>query len=151
MGMPVISWDNAVLVFREELISSQMTTVQWNIAVFIPTLADDIVVGVDAPVKERLVLNPNIQMLYIYVDEDARVRRKVYLSRTIVQLILEMEVTLRQGSKKLGGTVRSVGKKVKCKPILNWIKVALTRGVANRSSSLASSDPLALLADRGLV
>lgn len=65
--------------------------------------------------------------------------RYTYLQPMFVSMTLEAEITPRQACECLGGFIVNKNKEAKCKPILDWIKVALTQPSHDQQSRLATA------------
>ena len=68
-----------------------------------------------------------------------------------VSMMIEAELTPRQAWDRLGGAIFDAGKEVECCPLLNWLKVAITRHSAGALSRLARRSMSPPLSNRTLM
>ena len=120
-----------------------MSTVTWDDRLYEHVSNNAITVGTDTPIEDAFDVDANAQMLVPFDDGDAgtenvRVRSTVYLPPMFVSMMLESEMSPRHAWEHLGGVIVNENKLVECKPIIDWIKVALTRQFLDHPSRLAT-------------
>ena len=77
-------------------------------------------------------------------------RYAVYLPQAYVPQALEQDLTPRAAWETIGAQVISDHREEACKPLLDWLRVALVRQVGSRGSVLAQEAPRAVLVDEQL-
>lgn len=83
-------------------------------------------------VEDQLGVDTNVQMLGPFAEGDTgtekvRVQNTVYLPPMLVSVMLDEEMTLQMAWYRLAGAIHNEGKLVECKPVVDWLNVALTR------------------------
>ena len=156
MGMPASPWDDKVFAFSGDLLNGQLSTVKWERALYQPASNNQIIVGTDTLVEDQFAVDANIQLLGPFADGDAgtervRVRNTVYLPPMFVSTMIDEEMSPREAWFRLGGAISSEGKLVECKPVIDWLKVALTRASNGNPSRLVSTPLTAPLSNRTLM
>ena len=156
LGMPASLWDDDAFAFHGDLVNNQVSVVSWNAALFGPAAIDPIVVGTDDLVSDGLAVNANVEMLGPFMNDalgtvQVQVRRTVYVPPMFVNVLLEEEVTPRQAWEQLGGAIRDAQMEDECRPLLNWLKVALTRREEGASSILSTNALTPPLSNRMLM
>ena len=103
-----------------------------------------------------MAVDANVQMMGPFADGDAgtdevHVRNTVYLPPMFVSLMLEEEMTPRDAWYRLAGAIQNEGKMVECKPVIDWLKVALTRHSNGNPSHLVTTPFATLLSNHTLM
>lgn len=142
--MPASRWDNQSFTFSGDLVGKQVPSVTWEDSVFDPVGVNPILVGTDVAVEEALALalDPNIMMMGPHAAGAAGtlevlVCGAIYVPPPFVSLVMHQDFTPRQAWGILGGAIVPAGKEFECRPLLNWLKVALTRAGVRLDSPVA--------------
>ena len=154
--MPASPWDDSTFAFSGDICNGQMSTVTWDRRLYEPASLNAITVGTDTLIEDAFAVDANVQMVGPFNDgdpgtENVRVRRSIYLPPMFVSLMLEDEMTPREAWDRLGNAIRVEGKLIECKPLVDWLKVALTRESRGNPSRLVNVSLTAPLSNRTLM
>jgi hypothetical protein len=110
-----------------------------NAAVQVPTAAN---------MDQLLAADPVLELVGPFAagDQDTEVltvRNSVYVPNRHMTMSLSDAMTPRQAWARVRGSVVADGLEQECGPLLDWLRVALTRRVANQGSTLAQVPPAA--------
>jgi hypothetical protein len=141
----VTPFDDIAYAFLGDVRNGQAPhTVVWddnyfarNAAVQVPTAANMDQLLAAAPAAE--LVGP-----FVAGDPDTEVlvvRNSVYVPNRYMTMLLDDAMTPRQAWGRIRGTVVTDGLEIECRPLLDWLRVALTRRVANQGSTLAQAPP----------
>ena len=79
--------------------------------------------------------------------ESVRCRKTVYVPAPYVGLLLSGDLTPVEAWQRLRGAIVDAAAEDACRPIVNWLRAALTRSVPDALSTLVVPDPSAPLPD----
>ena len=139
-------WDGRSFVFNGDVIHGQIPTYEWENLYF--HLAAQVRVPEINEVDVMLAADPTAEMLGPFNVGDAgtelvRVRTSVYIPPPLVGAILTTPMTPRRAWTVLGGIIRGLDADTQnhCAPILNWLRVCLTREAIDRASTIRIEGP----------
>ena len=154
MGHAPSQWDDRVFAFHGDLVGQQITTIEWPVNAFhqgpsivrVPTL--DVL-------DQFLAANPNDDLIGPFQNNDAgtelvKVRRSMYVPPAYVHLLLATPLTPREAYLRLGGAIRGDNRTAACQPLIDFLRVALTRNAIDQGSSILQDTPTAPVADETL-
>jgi hypothetical protein len=121
-------------------------TVVWDDAYFARNAA--VQVPTAANMDQLLAADPALELVGPFAagDQDTEsltVRNSVYIPNLHMTMSLGDTMTPRQAWARVRGSIVTDGLEQECGPLLEWLRVALTRRVANQGSTLAQAPPAA--------
>jgi hypothetical protein len=121
-------------------------TVVWDDAYFARNAA--VQVPTAANMDQLLAAGPAAELVGPFAagDPDTEpliVRNSVFVPNRYMTMLLDDAMTPRQAWDRIRGAVVTDGLEVECAPLLDWLRIALTRRVANQGSTLAQAPPAA--------
>ena len=155
MGMPECVWDDNAFAFSGDLYNNMITTVGIHPGIFEEVEDRPIRVAGDALLEEKLQGDETIERVGPYlVDQEGtelvQVRYTVYVPPPYVDLVMNKELSPREAYLRLSGAIAGDERQVACRPLLNWLKVALTTPGMGEQSPLLIDCPTAPVADETL-
>jgi len=154
-GLPPTPWDNQLFAQKGELLpDNSMTIIQWPGQSF-HLLQRQIRVGSIATIDESILAAPNENMLGPYNDNDdgtelVRVRRTCYVPPSFVPAFLATNMTPKLAWTTVVQSIRDNNQEVACKPLIDFIRVAITRSEVEGESALSIAVPTVPLVDGDL-
>ena len=151
MGLPATQWDGNSYAFSGDTFAGGIpTVVGWDPGWY--TELGDVRVPSDVAMSEALSADPNALLVGPYHanevgTEEVNVRHCCYLPPPYVKHAIGGDLTPRMALERIVGAVVQDGKEEVCRPLINWLKVAMTRGTLGGSSDLATDSPTAPLMD----
>ena len=96
--------------------------------------------------------NPDTDLLGPFYSTDTNVeplliRKTIYLPAPFLRFFLKRNLTPVEARTCLRSAIADIGLEVHCRPIINWLRVALTLNTGNDKSPLAMPRPTAPLSD----
>jgi len=156
MGLPQTQWDNVSFAQKGDLFHNQAQMVVWEPDYF-HQVAGQIRVGTAATIDTALAGDPDAIFLGPYDDADAgteliRVRRTCYVPPSYVPLLLGGPMSPRDAWQVLRGQLQVEGNELSCKPLVDFLRAAITLSQANPLLPLLSTPaPAPPLADEQLM
>jgi hypothetical protein len=97
-------------------------------------------------IDQTLAGDPELKLLGPHENDEAgteviRVRQSMLVPFRYVRLLLPGSLTPREAWIQLAGAIYNDGKQVACAPLLDWLRVALTRQAAGTASRLQQEHP----------
>jgi hypothetical protein len=97
---------------------------------------------------QLLAQDPNAQFVGPFGNADAgtevvRTRRTMAIPPRYVTILLENSLSPRDAWLRLKGAIETAGQMAACAPLINWLRIALTRPAANTASRLCNPYPAA--------
>ena len=97
---------------------------------------------------------PPLFGLYMMGDgkcEQVKTRYAVYVPPSLVGHLLGRELTARQAWDRVRGAIIDLGIDVECKPLIDWLRVSLTRQADGGRPVIGVADVIAPVADELLM
>jgi hypothetical protein len=145
LGSPTAFDRNGYAFFGDVTNGQSPPSIEWPANAFYQ-------VGVSVRVCERAIIdqafagNPETQLLGPHDNDEAgteviRVRQAMLVPFRYVRILLPGPLTPREAWVQLAGAIYNDGKQEACAPLLDWLRVALTRQAAGTASRLQQAHP----------
>ena len=146
VGSPATVWDNSSFALAGDLIDGQATIVPWVEANF-NLSGNQVLVPSDATLDQLLAGNPNDQFVGPFNAGDQgveliRSRVSMLVPFRYVNIFLPGPLTPRDAYLRVAGAIAAQHDEAACRPLLNFLKLALTRSAAQQPSPLARQHPV---------
>jgi hypothetical protein len=145
LGAPT-EFDNVGYAFFGDLTNSQAPpSIEWPLTAF-----HQVAASVRVPQREvldqLLAAGPELELLGPFGNEDAgtdvvRVRQAMLVPFRYVRLFLQHPLTPREAWVQVAGSIYNDGMQVDCEPLLDWLRVAITRQGDDMASRLQQEHP----------
>ena len=150
MGRPPCRWDNKTFANRGDVTFGTAPLAQWDPAYL--HLATAVHVLSSAMIDAAIARDADLKMVGPYREGDAGVesvccRKTVYVPAPYVGLLLSGDLTPVEAWKRLRRAIVNAAAEDACRPIVNWLRAALTRSGPDALSTLVVPDPSAPLPD----
>ena len=158
VGRPT-PWDGQVFGFVGDVVEGMITTVNLPATAFALHRADAAHENVPATLGRALELlnnNPDDDFLAPLADADAsimqaRTRAWVPLPHKYVPLLLDRQVTAREGFIDLAAAITAHEDEANCPQLVHWLLLSIMQRAVGDVPSLATAPPTVPLADRMLL
>ena len=156
LGQLPTEWDDLMFVTKGDLYQNMPTTTFW-LSDYFRQIPNQLRVATSATIEAALAADPNLQILGPYNAQDAgttliRCRRSIYLPPKYVPLMITGPVTPRLAWEMLRGQIVIDGIEEDCKPLIQWLQLALTGQVNDPNLSVLDTvHPTAPVADATLM
>jgi hypothetical protein len=145
LGAPT-EFDNVGYAFFGDLTNNQAPpSIEWPVTAF-----HQVAASVRVPQREfldqQLAAGPELELLGPFGNEDAgtdvvRVRQAMLVPFRYVRLFLQRPLTPREAWVQVAGAIFNDGLQVTCGPLIDWLRVALTRQGEDMASRLQQDHP----------
>ena len=156
VGMPAHQWSDRAFAFKGDLVEGQMPSVDWD-STYLHQINGQQRIPTQDALTQMLAGDPNLVLVGPFDNADAgtelfRTRRSMYVPPRYVTLFLETDLTPRVAYETFLAAATANNDVVDCAPLLQWLRLALTRAaIAPDVSTLILPPPTVPLADRGLI
>ena len=156
MGLTASSWDDCSIVSNEYIAYGKLACSNWLMS-SLHHIGAIVHVHTDLDIDVALTINPDTDLLGDFSSTNAdvepfRVPKKIYLLAPFVGIFLErVSHTLAEAWTSLRGAIVKGVHEVDCRPIIDWLHIALTKKVNGDKFPLAMPQPTAPLADGELL
>ena len=146
IGMLPTPWDDVAFAFQGDVVQQQAPpSVVWDQSYF-HTVVQLIRVPTVIMMDQLLGQDPNSQFVGPFGEDDAgtevvRTRRATVVPHRYVQLLLAQSLTPREAWIRVKGAIAAAGQMADCSPLIDWLRVALTRADADQPSRLCVEYP----------
>jgi hypothetical protein len=131
LGAPT-EFDNVGYAFFGDITNNQAPpSIEWPVTAF-----HQVAASVRVPQREvlgqLLAAGPELELLGPFGNEDAgtdviRVRQAMLVPFRYVRLFLQRPLTPREAWVQVAGAIHNDGTQIDCEPLLDWLRVAITR------------------------
>jgi hypothetical protein len=145
LGAPT-EFDNVGYAFFGDLTNNQAPpSIEWPANAFHQVAASVRVLQREV-LDQHLATGPDLDLLGPFGKEDAgtdviRVRQVMLVPFRYVRILLERPLTPREAWVQVAGAIYNDGAQVACEPLLDWLRVAITRQGENQASRLQQEHP----------
>jgi hypothetical protein len=146
IGMLPTPWDDIAFAFQGDVVQQQAPpSVVWDQSYF-HMVVQLIRVPTVIMMDQLLGQDINSQFVGPFGEEDAgtevvRTRRATVVPHRYVQLLLAQSLTPREAWIRVKGAIAATGQMADCSPLIDWLRVALTRTDADQPSRLCVEYP----------
>jgi hypothetical protein len=148
IGLPATPWDDVAFAFQGDVIQGQAPpSIVWE-PQFFYTINNQVQVPTVVMMDQLLGQDPDAQFVGPFGNGDAgtevvRTRRTMAVPPRFVTILLENSLSPRDAWIRLKGAIETAGQMAACEPLIDWLRVALTRPAANTVSRLCHEYPAA--------
>jgi hypothetical protein len=145
LGAPT-EFDNVGYAFFGDLTSNQAPpSIEWPANAFHQVAASVRVLQREV-LDQHLAAGPELELLGPFGNEDAgtdvvRVRQAMLVPFRYVRILLQRPLTPREAWVQLAGAIYNDGNQIACEPLLDWLRVAITRQGELQASRLQQEHP----------
>ena len=155
MGLPESPWYNFYFASKGGTTYGAVACANWK-TYSLHQIMWKVHVLTDLEIDAALSYDPDLDLLGPFattdVDTEALcVRTSIYTPAPFASLFLERDLMPTEAWTCLCGIIIGAGQEVGCRPILDWLGVALTKNVGKNKSTLDLPLPTAPLANRYLI
>jgi hypothetical protein len=155
VGMPPHQWDNRAFAFKGDLVQGQLPSVDFG-SDYLHQIPGQQTVPTSDALTQLLAGDPALDMVGPFANGEAgteliRTRRCIYVPPRYVTLFLETDLSPREGYERFLAAATANNDVVECAPLLQWLRLALTRTGDGLGSALVRAPPLVPLADAKLI
>ena len=150
MGRAVSRWDKKAFATRGDVTFGTAPLAMWDPTYLQQAAAVNVLTP--AAIDTALAGDPAVTLLGPFADGDpsteaVRCRKTVYVPAPFVGLLLGQDLTPVQAWNRVRGAVVDAGAEASSKPLVDWLRVALTRAAPNAYPMLRVDEPAAPLPD----
>jgi hypothetical protein len=153
--MPVHQWSDRAFAFKGDLVRGQLSSVDFDTQYLHQVAGQQTVPTTDA-LTQLLAGDPALALVGPFANDEAgtdliRTRRAMYVPPRYISLFLDADLSPRAGYETFAAAATSNNDVVNCAPLLQWLRLALTRDGAATASVLVQPIPTVPLADAQLI
>ena len=144
-GSPATPWDGNVYAIAGDIVQQQVVIVPFEDG-FFDRVANAHVVLTDAALHQQLAGNPAAQLVGPHAlgdadTEEVRTRYCTYVPFRYVPLFLGTSLTPREAWERVSAAVTANNDVANCRPLLDFLRLALTRAAPDTPSVIARQWP----------
>jgi hypothetical protein len=142
IGMLPTPWDDVAFAFQGDVVQQQVPpSIVWDQSYFHTVVQSLIRVPTAIMMGQLLGQDPNSQFMGPFDEEDAGTeivctRHATVVPHRYVQLLLAQSLTPPEAWIRVKGAIAAAGQMEDCSPLIDWLRVALTRADADQTSRL---------------
>jgi hypothetical protein len=155
VGMPVHQWSDRAFAFKGDLVQGQLPSVDWDPTYLHQVNGQQLIPTADA-LTQLLAGDPALSLVGPFQNGEAgtefvRTRRSMYVPPRYVSIFLEEDLSPRVAYETFLAAATTNNDVGDCAPLLQWLRLALTREAIGGASTLMLVPPSVPLADRTLI
>jgi hypothetical protein len=145
VGMLVHQRSDRAFALKGDLVQGQLPSVDWD-ANYLHQVQGQQNVPTQDALTQLLASDPNLELVRPFANGEAgteliRTRRCMYVPPRFVTLFLENNLTPREGYETFIAAATLNNDVADCAPLLQWLRLALTRTAMAQASSMLARPP----------